>query len=88
MATLDEELGQVEAQLQQCKERLDELVHRLVGDESEAASQRRERLDGLRAKHTEAQSTLAAIKASAHEKTTADVDGTWSAVEARFFGTH
>jgi len=87
MATIDEELGQLEAQLQQWRELLDSLVARAVGGEPEAWSERLQRIDDLRAKHKEAQLTLADVKTIACEKKTNDGDGAWSAVEAKFFRT-
>lgn len=87
MATIDEALNQLEAQLQQCGEQLDALVARVEGADPEARSERQQRIAALGAKHKEAQSALAAVQAVDREKTATDVDGTWSSVEAKFFGS-
>lgn len=85
MATIDEELGQLEAQLQQWRELLDALVARADRGDPEAGSERRKRIDDLRASHSEAQSTLADVKTIACERKINGGDGTWSAVESKFF---
>ena len=87
MATIDEELHQLEAQLQQWRELLDALATRAQRGDPEAGAERQQRIDDLRASHREAQSTLADVKAIACEKKSNDDDGTWSAVESKFFRT-
>lgn len=87
MATIDEELLLLEAQLQQWRRQLEALAARGSGGDTDAESERLERIDDLRAKHQEARAALADAQSDRGEKTTNEADGTWGTLESKFFRT-